>query len=95
MSSTCPQQPPRSFSLVGLGRVLDHSFFLCLSLAPLLGLFHHLRPLPSNQQFVAPWALVGMGGEVGLLVLLIYLAITVVMCMVVPLAVADSATGVL
>ena len=38
---------------------------------------------------------VGMGGEVGLLVLLIYLAIPVVMCMVVPLAVADPATGVL
>ena len=39
--------------------------------------------------------LVGMGGEVGLLVLLIYLAMPVVMCMVVPLAVADPATGVL
>ena len=38
---------------------------------------------------------VGMGGEVGLLVLLIYLAMPVVMCMVVPLAVADQATGVL
>ena len=34
----------------------------------------------------------GMGGEVGLLVLLIYLAMPVVMCMVVPLAVADPAT---
>ena len=39
--------------------------------------------------------LVGMGGEVGLLVFLIYLAMPVVMCMVVPLAVADPATGVL
>ena len=39
--------------------------------------------------------LVGMGGEVGLVVLLIYLAMPVVMCMVVPLAVADPATGVL
>ena len=36
-----------------------------------------------------------MGGEVGILVLLIYLAMPVVMCMVVPLAVADPATGVL
>ena len=39
--------------------------------------------------------LVGMGGEVGLLVLLIYLAMPVVMCMAVPLAVADPATVVL
>ena len=39
--------------------------------------------------------LVGMGGESGLLVLLIYLAMPVVMCMVVPLAVAYPATGVL
>ena len=39
--------------------------------------------------------LVGMGGEVGLLVLLIYLAMPLVMCIVVPLAVADPATGVL
>ena len=39
--------------------------------------------------------LVGMGGEVGLLVFLIYLAMLVVMCMVLPLAVADSATGAL
>ena len=39
--------------------------------------------------------LVGMGGEVGLLVLLIYLATPVVMCLVVPLAVADAATIVL
>ena len=39
--------------------------------------------------------LVRMGGKVGLLVFLIYLAIPVVMCNVVPLAVADSATGVL
>ena len=39
--------------------------------------------------------LVGMGGEVDLLVLLIYLAMPVVMCMVVPLAVADPATVVL
>ena len=39
--------------------------------------------------------LVGMGGEVGLLVILIYLAMPVVMCMVVPLAIADPATGVL
>ena len=38
---------------------------------------------------------VAMGGEVGLLVLLMYLATPVVMCMVVPLAVADPATGVL
>ena len=38
---------------------------------------------------------VGMGGEVGLLVLLIYLAMPVVMCMVVPVAVADPATVVL
>ena len=36
--------------------------------------------------------LVGLGGEVGLLVLLIYLAMPMVMCMVVPLAVADPAT---
>ena len=36
--------------------------------------------------------LVGMGGEVGLLVLLIYLAMPVVMCMAVPLVVADPAT---
>ena len=36
--------------------------------------------------------LVGMGGEVGLLVFLIYLAMPVVMCMVVLLAVADPAT---
>ena len=39
--------------------------------------------------------LVRMGGEVGLLVILIYLAMPVVMCMVVSLAVADRATGVL
>ena len=39
--------------------------------------------------------LVGMGGEVGLLVILIYLAMPVVMCMVVPLAVADQGTVVL
>ena len=39
--------------------------------------------------------LVGMGREVGLLVIVIYLAMPVVMCMVVPLAVADPATGVL
>ena len=39
--------------------------------------------------------LVGMGGEVGLPVLLIYLAMPVVMCMVVSLAVAETATGVL
>ena len=39
--------------------------------------------------------LVGKGGEVGLLVLLIYLAMPVFMCMVVPLAVADPATVVL
>ena len=39
--------------------------------------------------------LVGMGGELGLLVILIYLAMPVVMCMVVPLAVADPASGVL
>ena len=39
--------------------------------------------------------LVRMGGEVGLLVILIYLAMPVVMCMVVPLAVAEPATGVL
>ena len=39
--------------------------------------------------------LVGMGCEVGLLVLLIYLGMLVVMCMVVPLAVADPATVVL
>ena len=36
--------------------------------------------------------LVGIGGEVGLLVLLTYLAMPVVMSMVVPLAVADPAT---
>ena len=39
--------------------------------------------------------LVGMGGELGLLVILIYLAMLVVMGMVVPLAVADPATVVL
>ena len=39
--------------------------------------------------------LVGTGGEVGLLVILIYLAMPVVMCMVVPLTVADPATVVL
>ena len=39
--------------------------------------------------------LVRMGGEVGLLVSLIYLAMPVVMCMVVSLAVADPATVVL
>ena len=39
--------------------------------------------------------LVGMGGEVGLLVILIYLAMPLVMCMVVPLAVADPTTVVL
>ena len=39
--------------------------------------------------------LVGMGGAVGLLVFLIYLAMPVVMCMVVPLTVADPATVVL
>ena len=38
---------------------------------------------------------VGMGGEVGLLVFLIYLAMPVVVCMVVPLAVGDPATVVL
>ena len=38
---------------------------------------------------------VGMGDEVGLLVLLIYHAMPVVMCMVVSLAVADPATVVL
>ena len=38
---------------------------------------------------------VGMGGKVGLLVLLVYLAMPVVMCMVVPLPVADPATCVL
>ena len=42
-----------------------------------------------------PGLLVRMGGEVGLLVILIYLVMPVVMCMVVPLAVADAATGVL
>ena len=39
--------------------------------------------------------LVGMGGEVGLLVLLIYLAMPMVMCVVVPVAVADPAAVVL
>ena len=39
--------------------------------------------------------LVRMGGEVGLLVSLIYLAMPVVMCKVVPLAVANPATVVL
>ena len=41
------------------------------------------------------WLLVGMGGEVGLLVFLIYPRMPVVMCMVLPLAVADPATVVL
>ena len=36
--------------------------------------------------------LVGMGGELGLLVTLVYLAMPVGMCMVVPLAAADPAT---
>ena len=32
------------------------SFFLRLSLGTFLGPFHRLRPLPSDRQFVAPWA---------------------------------------
>ena len=50
--------------------------------------------LPIGNSLL-PGLPVGVGGEVGLLVLLIYLAMPVVMCMVVPLAVADPATGVL
>ena len=47
----------------------------------------------GNSLLLGP--LVGMGGKVGLLVFLIYLAMPMVMCMVFPLAVADQATVVL
>ena len=56
MSSTCPQQPPRSTSLVGLGQVHHHSLFLRLSLGLCIGLFPRLRPSPSNRKSAAPWA---------------------------------------
>ena len=50
--------------------------------------------LPIGNSLL-PRLLVGTGGEVGLLVILIYLAMPVVIRMVVPLAVADPATVVL
>ena len=56
MSSTCPQQPRRMTSLVGLGQAHHHSHFLRLSLGLCLGLFSRLRPSPSNRKSAAPWA---------------------------------------
>ena len=71
--------------------VFSSAFSLALSLA--FSTVSALCLRISNSLLLA--LLVGMGGEVGLLVLLIYLAMLVVMCRVVPLAVADAATGVL
>ena len=67
------------------------AFPLALSLA--FSTVSALRLPISNSLLLG--LLVGMGGEVGLLVILIYLAMPVVKCMVVPLAVGDPATVVL
>ena len=89
--SNLPDQPHASVWTGSSTIAFSSAFPLALSLA--LSTFTTLcLPIGNLMLLGLP---VGMGGEVGLLVLLKYLAMPVVMCMVVPLAVADPATGVL
>ena len=89
--SNLPNRPHTSVWTGSSTIAFSSDFPLALSLA--FSTVSALCLLNSNPLLLG--LLVRMGGEVGLLVFLIYLAMPVVMCMVVPLAVADPATIVL
>ena len=89
--SNLPDQPHASVWAGSSTVAFSSAFPLALSLA-FSTVSAICLPIGNSLLLGLP---VGMGGEVGLLVLLIYLAIPVVMCMVVPLALANRATGVL